>query len=65
MSQPDTTHFHELHARLTQLQSAPVPDMAAIDAVVDELAREQLRLKAADGQAGNNPIEPRHRPDVA
>jgi len=65
MSLPSTTYFHELHAKLTQLQSAPVPDLVAIDAVIDELAKEQLRLKAADGQAGNNPIEPRHRPDAA
>ena len=61
MTPPDSTHFHALHAKLTQLQSAPVRDLAAIDAVIEELAKEQLRLKAADGQAGNNPIEPRRR----
>lgn len=65
MSHPDATYFHELHARLTQLQAAPVRDMAAIDAVIEELAKEQLRLKAADGQPGNNPIEPQRRPHLS
>jgi hypothetical protein len=50
-------HFHALHARLRELQAAAEPDLKAIDAVIDELEREQLRLKAADGQPGNNPIQ--------
>ena len=65
MSQPDATYFHELHAKLTQLQSAPVRDMAAIDAVIEALAKEQLRLKAADGQPGNNPVEPQRHPHLS
>ncbi len=56
----DPTHYHELRARLTQLESAPVRDLPAIDAVIEALEAEQRRLKSNDGQHGNNPIEGRH-----
>ena len=53
----NSTRYNALRSRLTQLQSAPKPDVAAIDDVIKQLADEQLHLKALDGQAGNNPIE--------
>ena len=57
----DSTHYHELRARLMLLEAAPVRDLRAIDAVIEALAAEQRRLKSMDGQHGNNPIEWRHR----
>lgn len=57
----DSTYYHELRARLTRLQAAPVRDLPAIDGVLGELDVEQRRLKSSDGQHGNNPIEWRHR----
>jgi hypothetical protein len=53
----DARRYHELRDQLTRLHSAPVPDMAAIDNVIKQLAQEQFDQKAADGQPGNNPIE--------
>lgn len=55
----DSSHYRALQEKLSELKAAPVPDMAAIDAVIEALAAEQLRLKEKDGQPGNNPIEPR------
>lgn len=52
--------YHALRDELAQLQSAAVRDMPAIEHVLDELAAEYRRLKARDGQHGNNPIEWRH-----
>lgn len=49
--------YRSLREQLESLQAAPVKDMPAIDRVISQLAAEQLRLKAQDGQAGNNPIE--------
>ncbi len=57
MSSPDTDRFHALHARLNELEAAPVRDVKAIDEVIEALAQEQRRLKTEDGQHGNNPIE--------
>lgn len=57
----DPTHYHELRARLTRLEAAPVRDLPAINAVIEALDMEQRRLKSIDGQHGNNPIEWRHR----
>jgi hypothetical protein len=51
--------YRSLREQLEVLQGQPVKDMAAIDTVIDQLAAEQLRLKADDGQPGNNPIEGR------
>jgi hypothetical protein len=59
----DPTRYHQLRDELTRLYSAPSPDMAAIDRVIRQITEEQLKLKAADGQAGNNPIESSHDPD--
>lgn len=52
--------YHALREELSRLQSAEVRDMPAIDHILDELAAEYRRLKALDGQHGNNPIEWRH-----
>jgi hypothetical protein len=49
--------YRSLREQLETLQAAPVKDMAAIDETINRLGAEQLRLKAEDGQAGNNPIE--------
>ena len=57
----ESTHYQVLRTRLRQLEAAPVRDLPAIDAVIEELAVEQRRLKSLDGQHGNNPIEWRHR----
>jgi hypothetical protein len=51
--------YRSLREQLETLQGQPVKDMAAIDVVIQQLAAEQLRLKAEDGQPGNNPIEGR------
>lgn len=61
----DPTRYHALHEQLTRLYSEPERDMAAIDSVIEKIADERRRLKAADGQPGNNPIEPHRRPDQA
>lgn len=57
----DATRYHELQALLIQLQSAHEPDVEAINVCIEELAIEQRRLKAEDGQHGNNPIEARYQ----
>ena len=51
-----------LREELERQYAQPIPDMAAIDALIEALEAEQLRLKAQDGQHGNNPIEGR-RPE--
>lgn len=55
--QPDTHRYHQLQDALTKLYSQPDRDMAAIDGVIAQLDAERRRLKASDGQPGNNPIE--------
>jgi hypothetical protein len=52
--------YHALREELFRLQSADVRDMPAIEHVLDALSAEYRRLKTADGQHGNNPIEWRH-----
>jgi hypothetical protein len=49
--------YRSLREQLETLQAQPVRDMPAIDQLIHQLAAEQLRLKAEDGQAGNDPIE--------
>ena len=49
--------YAQLRARYTELRSAPVPDMRAIDEVVDRLAQMQLAFKASHGLTGNNPAD--------
>jgi len=52
--------YHALRAELVRLQAADVPDMPAIENVLEALDAEYRRLKTEDGQHGNNPIEWRH-----
>lgn len=56
---PDSTpEYIGLRATLQRLKSAPVPDQAAIDRVIDELGQVQLRIKNEQtGIKGNNPNE--------
>ncbi|MEY4564903.1 MAG: hypothetical protein RLZZ618_4180 [Pseudomonadota bacterium] len=56
-STPLSDGYRRLRDELQRLHLAPVKDMKAIDAVIDALEAEQLRLKALDGQHGNNPLE--------
>jgi len=49
--------YRDLRHQLERLHAQPVKDMRAIDEVIEALGAEQLRLKALDGQPGNNPIE--------
>jgi len=55
-----SSRYHALREELTRLQAADVPDMPAIERVLDALNAEYFRLKSEDGQHGNNPIEWRH-----
>ena len=59
MSTHDSTpEYVGLRETLQRLQSAPVPDQAAIDRVIDELEQVQLRVKNEQtGVKGNNPNE--------
>ena len=59
MTDIDSTSYNRLRDELARLRAEPVPDLRAIDQVLESLGREQMRLKAADGQAGNNPIRDR------
>jgi len=43
-----------LRTRLVALQSAPEPDMGAIDEVIDALSKAQMAYKATHGLFGNN-----------
>ncbi|MES2949010.1 MAG: hypothetical protein V4858_10760 [Pseudomonadota bacterium] len=47
-------HYEELRDRLVVLRSAPEPDMAAIDAVIQALEKAQMVYKATHGLFGNN-----------
>lgn len=56
-------HYEKLRDRLIALQSAPEPDMAAIDAVIRALEKAQMDYKATHGLYGNNANdEPMHNP---
>ena len=59
MSIEDTSpEYVGLRETLQRLQSAPAPDQAAIDRVIDELEQVQLRVKHEQtGIQGNNPNE--------
>ena len=59
MTKPDSTpEYQGLRETLQRLQSATVPDAAAIDRVIDELEQVQLRIKHEQtGIIGNNPNE--------
>lgn len=46
--------YEILRTRLVALQSAPVPDMGAIDAVIEALSKAQMAYKATHGLFGNN-----------
>ena len=53
-----TPEYVGLRQTLQRLQSAPIPDKAAIDRVIDELEQVQLRVKNEQtGIKGNNPNE--------
>ena len=53
-----TPEYIGLRQTLQRLQSAPIPDKAAIDRVIDELEQVQLRVKNEQtGIKGNNPNE--------
>lgn len=55
----DRPHYEQLYTqlreRLVKLQSAPVPDLKAIDETIEALDQTQLALKAIDGAPGNRP----------
>ena len=59
MNKIDSTPEYEgLREKLQRLQSATVPDAAAISRVIDELEQVQLRIKHEQtGIIGNNPNE--------
>lgn len=48
--------YFQLRENLVKLQSAPLPDAAAIDHVVKALEQAQLNYKATHGLIGNNPL---------
>jgi hypothetical protein len=49
-------HYFSLRDKLVSLNSAPVPNTAYIDAVIQDLEKAQLAYKASHGLIGNNPI---------
>lgn len=49
--------YQQLRAALVALQSAAVPDTAAINAIMERLREAQLHYKATFGLMGNNPKE--------
>lgn len=57
------THYEKLRDNLVMLQSAPEPDMAAIDSVIQALEKAQMVYKATHGLYGNNANDdPLHNP---
>lgn len=55
---PDlAAEYRRLRTRLQQLQSEPVKDFVQIDALIDDLEKIQLAIKALHGLKGNNPNE--------
>ena len=52
--------YEMLRNRLVALQSAPEPDMAAIDAVIQALSKAQIAYKATHGLIGNNADDDKH-----
>lgn len=57
MSTALVQRYETLRARLRDLMMQPVRDMAAVDSLIDELARVQIDIKAELGVKGNNPNE--------
>jgi hypothetical protein len=53
-------HYEILRKRLITLQSAPEPDMAAIDGVIQALSKAQMAYKATHGLIGNNADDDKH-----
>ena len=53
-------HYEILRKRLITLQSAPEPDIAAIDAVIQALSQAQMAYKATHGLIGNNADDDKH-----
>lgn len=51
------TEYERLRQTLQVLQAEPVKNLAAIDALIDQLERLQLAIKGQHGIKGNNPIE--------
>ena len=49
--------YLRLRHELVALRSAPVPDAAAIDGVIERLREAQMHYKATFGLIGNNPNE--------
>jgi capsule polysaccharide export protein KpsE/RkpR len=49
--------YARLRAQLEALQAAPEKDFPKIDALIDELEKLQLAIKAEHGIKGNNPNE--------
>ncbi|MEO7108275.1 MAG: hypothetical protein ABIZ09_18000 [Rhodoferax sp.] len=55
--------YQILRERLVALQSAPEPDFAAIDEVINGLSKAQIAYKATHGLIGNNANDdPPHAP---
>lgn len=48
-------HYFDLRDKLVNLKSVPEPNLAAIEAVIQELEQAQLAHKATYGLFGNNP----------
>lgn len=48
--------YFRLRDKLVSLKSALVPNLAAIDSVIQELEQAQLAFKATYGLFGNNPL---------
>ena len=57
MPSDSTQEYERLRDRLVALQSAAVPDQAAIDRLIGELELLQLKIKGEHGIKGNNPLE--------
>ena len=53
-------HYEILRKRLITLQSAPEPDIAAIDAIIQAISKAQMAYKATHGLIGNNADDDKH-----
>jgi cell division FtsZ-interacting protein ZapD len=49
--------YDRLRDELQRLLAAPVPDMTAVNEVIDRLDAVHMAFKAAHGLKGNNPNE--------
>jgi hypothetical protein len=57
MDDPLVEQYRAMREQLKALQSEAVPDMPAIDKLIDELEQLQLHIKNVNPHHGNNPIE--------